>query len=229
MKKMFLAVAVFALVMLPMAGMADDCKYVYITGAGDLDNGRSSAVGGGISGNGAWFQGNFSIDWTITQPGGAGNPYNYYYEITATGQQGGLSNFILQVSDGFEFYDDPSGSFTDYEGPRWFGLGYPGSADDNLLYDIFGVKFEGFAEQDKNTISFLSNNPPVWGDFYAKGGGGTSGTFAQNAGIAIDPCDASDYIGYIAVPDTAVVPLPSSLLLVGSGLLGLVGLRRKLF
>lgn len=220
MKKMLLALAVFALVMAPLAGMADTC-YVYVNEA-DFTGFRTSA-GGGITADGSWAtSGNFTIAWNIT--GGSGDPYKYEYTITALGTGGGLSHWIMQVSQGFKFVGDPSGDFGAALGPQYWDSG-EGNSNPGMPTSIFGIKFDETSPVNGVTkITFESFNAPVWGDFYAKGGQ----TYAYNDFFGVSACGASDFTGWIVVPDSVKTPLPGSLLLLGSGLLGLVGLRRKL-
>ena len=89
-----------------------------------------------------------------------------------------------------------------------------------------GIKFDevdDYGEYYVNTFYFDTNLPPVWGDFYAKGGR----IFAYNNGFGIEPA-GTNFTDWIARPDGIVVPIPGSVLLMGSGLLGLIGIRRKL-
>ena len=107
--------------------------------------------------------------------------------------------------------------------------------------DIFGVRFTRTSTNDLNTTMVVFTTPevPVWGDFYAKDGGGTgtSAIYAYNAGFGTDPAaNATSFINWIPRPDgqprpvtQGEVPETASLivwsLLVGS--VGLVAQRRR--
>jgi hypothetical protein len=82
----------------------------------------------------------------------------------------------------------------------------------------------------------------MWGDFYAKDGRqnqGSSEVYAFNTGFGLNWYQYEDWDsdpifggkgGWILVPDTAEgapVPIPSAMLLLGSGLFGLITLRRR--
>ena len=93
---------------------------------------------------------------------------------------------------------------------------------------MYGIKFD----TQGTVFTFVTYKDPVWGDFYAKGGNSHSSAGhneAWNANFGSDP-DAgdSDFSGWIATPNGGhVIPEPASMLLLGSGLLGFAGIRRK--
>lgn len=89
-------------------------------------------------------------------------------------------------------------------------------------------------------VSFYSDRAPQWSDFYAKGGGGPTTSYAYNSsfGVAVDnpntywlPAMAGQTaLHKILAPDTVTVPIPApaaaSLGVVGLSLVSLV--RRRM-
>ncbi|MFA4902321.1 MAG: hypothetical protein WC600_06195 [Desulfobaccales bacterium] len=189
----------------------------------------SSAVAGDLVSNpdpGAWADSSdgFKIHSLVTMDGSPfpGLPVHYQYFITNAA--GGdlsreLSHIIIQVSDDATAADFSAGILDTYtntsQGNSNPGLPTPPG--------IFGLKFnaDGAAQF---TVDFYSDRLPVQGNFYAKDGSTTGppphdDIFVYNTGLT----GVGD--GFICTPDTAVVPLPPSVLLLGSGLLGLGVLR----
>lgn len=105
-------------------------------------------------------------------------------------------------------------------GPAAGNPGFPAAAS------FYGAKFEPLPDVNGTLrIRFLSNRLPVWGDVYAKGG---STQYAYNAGLANRA--STDVGDFVARPDgvpQAVVPEPATYAMLGVGLLGIVGLRRR--
>jgi hypothetical protein len=217
MKKLCLAVTALILVLLPLAAMAAP-----ITGSLTTD---PVALNFGVVGNGSYSHANggFVINWNITPiSGGYHYHYDFYRENGATITASEVSHIIFQVSDGTtsaDFFND----VPDYAGPATYNSSSQGNSNPNMPNSYWGIKFNDATDETINfyQVDFDSTRIPVLGNFYAKGGNTTSPVF----GTAWN-----DYVNnkYIYVPDSVVVPIPGSLLFLGSGLLGLVGLRWKL-
>jgi len=189
---------------------------------------------------GVWTEeGNeFTIAWDIDN---LGYTFHYQYAIGAGGTsvswdngvvmtdleplEGDLSHLILEVSDVFELSDlsGLTGAYIDelklFQPPLSGEPGLPG--------DIFGIKFEGFEDDQVAFIGFYSPRVPEWGDFYAKDGGGTgaSAVYAYNNGFGSDPTDP--FLNWIVRPDTVVIPEPSTMVILGSSLVAVAIRRRK--
>ena len=228
MKRLILLLTICTMVLLPLSAMAD------VLGPVPSNVVRSSANAGEIDVGGNWAEKTFTFEWDITQPGGAGNPFYYVYTVTnPTGRQTpDTSHWIMQVTpDTFAFYGDitaETGTFSPNppEAARTFSPSDPGNSSPGLPGDIFGVKFDNTTPVGGVLkFAFYSYNQPVWGNFYAKGG---NDSYAYNAGFTVPPVAGGPFTGYVLVPDSVGAPIPGSVLLLGSGILGLIGLRRKL-
>jgi hypothetical protein len=222
-------VAVAALLCLPLAAMANT---VY---SGSLTSPTASGIT--ATANTDWDNGGFTIAWNIVADGtynGFQN-YDYTYTVTVSGPATkDLSHLILQVSSGAVAADFRGASPAFASGdPQSYDATSNGNSNPNMPASIYGLKFAPAKTEvgatDVYTIHFDSIRSPVWGNFYAKDGTEKIGgvhfdVTAWNTGLA-----GGDF--FIGVPDTGVhpVPLPPSVLLMGSGLLGLglVGWRRR--
>jgi hypothetical protein len=192
-------------------------------GIGDWYGSRS--VGSGVTAAGEWATSGFNVRWAIDPAPGGLLRYQYWFTNDAgapltANVKAGLSHWIFEVSPDFGtavFIPDGWG----YEGPKdWTeATGNPGMP----AAGVFGIK----PSIDGGYYSFLTNRKPIWGDFYAKDGGGV---YAYNTGFGTEPAAGGPFTNWIAVPDTDTftrIPEPGTLGLVGGGLLGMGWLVRR--
>lgn len=206
--------AVFAVLMIATAASATGTLFAgYLT----------TATAGDITATDGWAgtSDGFKIRWVVTEVSTGVVHYQYYITNALNGGAlaKDLSHIIIQVSD-----DATSANFTGLGDPTTYTATSEGNSNPNLPGAIFGFKFDG------TTIDFYSTREPMLGNFYAKDGVDPTSNHidvtAWNTGL-------TGGTGFISVPDSGdfvVLPLPPSALLLGSGLLGLVGLgwrRRK--
>lgn len=188
---------------------------VDIPGAGPITGERSN-LSGGVTATGDWNEGDgFSISWVVEQR--HDGLWDYTYTINAYKKD--VSHFILEVTEGGDFEDAPNGST---EGPtEWLASnGNPGMPN-----PMYGIKFD-FGE---GPYTITTDRNPVWGVFYCKDGKGTYAwstalelpDYRTNEGLTLTTDD------FIIRPNGCNVPIPGAVWLLGSGLIGLVGIRKK--
>ncbi len=180
---------------------------------GAIITGSVSTADGSVIGGGDWATG-VTLDWSVA---GVGSAYLYSYTFTAPVPA--LSYFQLQTSGNFT-----ESNILDISNAYDIGTFCAGPSttewpDGESLY---GIKFEDIEGDAPFALTLLSDRAPMEGDFYAKGG---RDSFAYNSGFgALDGAN-------IMVPDTesAPVPEPGTMILIGSGLIAVAGLGRKRF
>lgn len=175
-------------------------------GLADLTGMRTSSDPSQIVATPPWDGGDFELSWRIMET----SPGVWHYSYTVVTANRDLSHWILQVSPTFTAANiwDASESF---ELDGW-PLGHP--SNPGIPGPIYGLKWD-----PGNSIHFMSDRLPVWGNFYAKDGRlSGADVYAHNAGFLWDwdlgnPASLS---GFIPIPDTLTqVPEPATILLLG--------------
>ncbi len=209
----------------------------------------TSSPAGGLAWNpadGNWSDGKFKIEWGIVDNG---SDFTYSYTVT-TPDNGKLSHWILELSpkdnNGESLEADWNLVFPgDEVGLTGSQSGNPGMPDvddgdvstDADKDDIWGVRFE--ASGTVTTVTFTTSQVPVWGDFYAKDGGGKHDpVYAYNVGFGTDPSGSETaFTNWIPRPDGqpgggggGAIPEPASIVvwsLIAGGAAGLASLRKR--
>lgn len=212
--------ALAAVLLLPMAANATMVP-VPLDGAGTATNTLISPSG--VYATDGWSNG-FSITSAVTRFVDNQGFYVYEYDYLATVPTKEFSHIIFGVSAGAPSTNFWQGTVNDHTTPLVtanYSPSDPGNSNPGLPAAFWGIKFDDLSGTNVE-FSFFSYNAPVWQDFYAKDGtSGGSDVYAYNTGFGqtITPYDTN----YIIGPDSVggKVPIPPSVLLMGSGLLGM--------
>ena len=214
----------FSLMFIALPARAD---LIWGTDASDqLTGSRSSS--NGIDASASWDGGAFELGWNISwdQPNGL---WTYQYTVNVTRKD--PSHFILEVTEDGENFNTYQGTDAKVVLPPQ--VWHQDESNPDMPNNIYGVKFDFGGDPVIYTI--VTDRAPVWGVFYAKDG-------KDNLDPTLDKVVAwSNALNYdykndisltendfIVRPDgVTVVPLPGAVWLFGSGLVGLVGGKRK--
>ena len=207
--------------------------------------GTLSVTGAGADGAllaaGDWNDPASTLAWTVDN---TTTPGKWHYEYTLSVPTGAISHMIVEVSDDdpgpifllanlFDPQSAPTGWIDDPIELDEFQAGQQGG-NPNMPENVYGVKFNAEDTFDETTvmIAFDSDRVPVWGDFYAKGGGDNTlynaGFTAPDSDPADPPADGS-IDSHVLVPDstTVLVPVPGGVLMGSVGVVLVGWLRRR--
>ncbi len=198
--------------------------------------GSLSTSDGGLHAENGWAPA--FLSWDITQPQTHVWRYEYTLGIDATG---GISHMDLETSSHYTPGFPDIYNLERWDGSAWVGWNptleikwhKPGSGNPLMPDVLYGIKFELEGDYTQIRWRFDANRYPVWGDFYAKDGGGKDNPkVLWNEGFARDDPTVAAHDGtndnHILRPNSRTPELPPcALLALGSLPLGLAYVRGR--
>lgn len=180
-----------------------------------------------------WNNNDTIFSWRVDNEQSTKGYWTYDYTWFSTTKD--ISHLDIEVSQGsFDQIIDSWNAVHAIEGKPFGPITHTEFGDK----EIYGIKWDLGEDSKTFNLTLVSPRNPMWGDIYAKDGGGKkTPVYAVNNGFGSDPTDpisngnlynsVTKTGGWALVPDTTAVPIPGAVWLLGSGLLGLLGFRKK--
>jgi hypothetical protein len=153
------------------------------------------------------------LSWNVFQLSNGNYEYDYTFALRSDAKN--ISHVILQVSSNFTADDMLPGTTSGGLIDTW---DHQGQSNLGMPDDLYGIKWNTGAVKSFSW-SIVTDRAPMMGNFYAKDGNAQGGTYAYSG-------TCGSFGNNVVVPDS-VVPIPGAVWLLGTGLIGIIGIRRK--
>ncbi|HVP79222.1 MAG TPA: hypothetical protein VMV04_15150 [Thermodesulfobacteriota bacterium] len=207
----FKSVIFFLVLVFVLVASAD--SWAALTGPGSISYGS-----GLYALDDKWTDPATRLSWNVFQLSN-GN-YEYDYTFVLLNDAKNISHVILQVSSNFSAADMLSGTTPGGILGTWDGQG---QSNPGIPAPLYGIKWNMSGNVTSFVWSIVTDRAPMMGNFYAKDGNASGGTYAYSGTLGL-------FGNNVVVPDSVVVPIPGAAWLLSSGLASMIGIRgRKKF
>lgn len=159
-----------------------------------------------------WTDPATTLSWNVFQRTDGNFEYDYTFALRSDAKN--ISHVIIQTSSNFTTADMLPGTTANGQLDTWDGQG---NSNLGIPAPLYGIKWDTSGTSFSWTI--VTDRAPMLGNFYAKDGNSNGGTYAYSGTLGV-------FGNNVVVPDS-VTPIPAAVWLLVSGLVGLIGIRRK--
>ena len=199
-----------------------------------INSGSLTVENGGLAISGWASPLQYTVTWDVNSNVNNTWTYHYAFSVSTSSPKPVLSFIDLEVLSGFSIIPN---LISDMVAPYAVSATGPTTYNSGTTNSIYGLQwdFANYELKHNNTLNLTltTNTKPMWGDIYI--GGETADYYAKNSGYgpSLNNPNAitgsgtwtvgSNTYGSVLVP----TPIPGAVWLLGAGLIGLIGIRRR--